>query len=121
MRFKQTQGRKEPIKEDRILWCKTFDEKNGFEIARIYPSLIIVGFVCMNEIRINKGKIEKGKILSDGIRHYFFLGDAYKEMVDKCIENCKKLEPDFTLAKVKSLAMDVCIKYYLPLENIGDK
>ena len=60
-------------------------------------------------------------MLSDGKKHYFFLGDAYKEMIDKCIENWKEIEPGFTLAHVKKLAMEICIKYKLPIKNIGEK
>lgn len=121
MKFKQTQGKKEPVKEDRVLWYKTLDEKNSFEIARIFPSLIVVGFVCMNELRINTEKIKRGKILTDGKWHGFFLGDAYKEMIDLCMKEYKKLDPDYTLAFAKKLATEVSIKYLLPMKNIGDK
>jgi len=121
MKFKQSQGRKDPIEKDRILWCKTFDEKEGFEIARIFPSLIIVGFVCMNELRINEEKIRRGKILKDGKWHGFFLGDAYKEMINRCMEEYKNLDPGYTLALSKKIATEISIKYLLPLKNIGDK
>lgn len=121
MKFKQSQGKKNPVEKDRVLWCKTFDEKNGFEIARIFPSLIVVGFVCMNELRINEDKIKRGKILTDSRWHGFFLGDAYKEMIDRCMEEYKKIGPDFTLALAKKLATDVSIKYLLPMKNLGDK
>jgi len=87
----------------------------------MWPAMIIAGFVCINELRINEDKIKRGKVLSNGKKHHFFLGDAYKEMVDTCIKNWKEIEPGFTLAYVKKLAMEICIKYKLPIKNIGEK